>query len=615
MPKNPVKAPQHLVAENEELRARLDEAEDTLRAIRCGEVDALVVSTAQGERIFTLKSAERAFRILIEEMNEGALTLSLDGIILYCNRRLGEMLEAPLEKLIGSRFQTWVAPEGQKILQELFQRDATQTRRRQEVTLLASDGALVPAYLSINDLQIEEIEEYFCMVATDLSEHKRRELIVASEKLARELLAASNQSRQALLSLIEDQKRTETALSHSNRALTTLSEVNRALVYSRDLDELFHSICRSIIQQRGYRLAWVGYLQHDAEKSIKIMAYASDSGEFPDTIQPTWAESGQGMGPVGRAARSGMMQLCQDIANDPYYQPWREEALKHGHAASIALPLTDPNGVVFGVLALYAEETQAFTAMEIQLLEEMSEDLAFGVNILQVRHERDLALELNQQQLKQLQENLEDTVRAIAGIVELRDPYTAGHQVRVAELAVAIAKQMGLSQERRYAIHLAGTVHDLGKIQVPSEILSKPGEISDLEYNLIKTHPRAGYDILKGINFPWPIAQMVLQHHERQDGTGYPQGLKGDQILLEARILAVADVVEAMSANRPYRIGLGIETALEEISAQRGIHYDPQVVDACLTLFLEQHYSLPESSLGNQALTPIRTFHKPRGRG
>jgi len=178
----------------------------------------------------------------------------------------------------------------------------------------------------------------------------------------------------------------------------------------------------------------------------------------------------------------------------------------------------------------------------------------------------------------------------MAAIVEMRDPYTAGHQARVADLATAIAKQIGLPEEQVHGIHLAGTVHDLGKINVPAEILSKPGKITDIERSLIKIHPQAGYDILKGIDFPWPIAQMVLQHHERFDGSGYPQGLKGDQIIIEARILCVADVVEAMSSHRPYRPRLGIETAIEDITRQRGIYYDPQAVDACLALFREQGY-------------------------
>jgi len=240
---------------------------------------------------------------------------------------------------------------------------------------------------------------------------------------------------------------------------------------------------------------------------------------------------------------------------------------------------------------VYADEVNAFTPGEVSLLEEMANDLAFGVRALHTRQERDLALQQSRQHLDQLRDSLEDTVRAIANIIEIRDPYTAGHQSRVADLAVAIAKQMGLPDEQVHGIHLAGVVHDLGKIQVPAEILSKPGKISDIEHSFIKTHAQAGYDILKDIDFPWPIAQMVLQHHERLDGSGYPQGLKGKAILLEARILSVADVVEAMSSHRPYRVGLGIEAALEEITRQRGTHFDPQVVDACLALFREHGYS------------------------
>jgi HD-GYP domain-containing protein (c-di-GMP phosphodiesterase class II) len=220
----------------------------------------------------------------------------------------------------------------------------------------------------------------------------------------------------------------------------------------------------------------------------------------------------------------------------------------------------------------------------------MAGDMAFGVRSLHTRRERDAALEQNRRQLAQLQGNLEDTVRAIATIVEMRDPYTAGHQAKVADLAAAIAGQMGMPGEQAHGLHLAGVLHDLGKIQIPAEILSKPGRLNDIEYSLIKAHPQAGYDILKGIDFPWPIAQMVLQHHERLDGSGYPQELKGEAILLEARILCVADVVEAISAHRPYRAGLGVDAALEEISKNRGKLYDPQVVDACLALFREKGY-------------------------
>jgi putative two-component system response regulator len=181
-----------------------------------------------------------------------------------------------------------------------------------------------------------------------------------------------------------------------------------------------------------------------------------------------------------------------------------------------------------------------------------------------------------------LQEVLDGVIQVVAQIVESRDPYTSGHQQRVAEIACAIAEKMGFSQDRVKGIRMAGIIHDLGKISVPAEILSKPGRLNDMEFGLIKTHPRTGYDILKGIEFPWPIAEMVYQHHERMDGSGYPRGLKGKEILPEAQILGVADVVEAMASHRPYRAALGTDAALDEISRNRGVLYDSQVVDACL---------------------------------
>lgn len=193
-----------------------------------------------------------------------------------------------------------------------------------------------------------------------------------------------------------------------------------------------------------------------------------------------------------------------------------------------------------------------------------------------------------------LKQALTDAIGAIAATLEQRDPYTAGHQRRVAELAAAIAGEMGRPANEIEGIHFGGLIHDIGKISVPAEILGKPGRISDIEFGLIKAHAEAGYQIVHDIAFPWPVADMVRQHHERLDGSGYPQGLKGEQIMLEARILAVADILEAMSANRPYRPGLGQEAALAEITHQRGIQLDQVAVDACLRLFNEKGFTFTE---------------------
>ena len=186
----------------------------------------------------------------------------------------------------------------------------------------------------------------------------------------------------------------------------------------------------------------------------------------------------------------------------------------------------------------------------------------------------------------------EGTVLAMASAVESRDPYTAGHQQRVARLAQAIARTIGLPDEEIAAVYYAGLIHDLGKISVPAEILSHPGKLCNEAMSLIKKHPQTGYRVLEKVKFPWPIARIVLEHHERLDGSGYPQGLSGDQISKAARILAVADVVEAMASHRPYRPALGIDAALEEIIAKRNTLYDAEAVDACVRLFKEKDFKL-----------------------
>lgn len=186
---------------------------------------------------------------------------------------------------------------------------------------------------------------------------------------------------------------------------------------------------------------------------------------------------------------------------------------------------------------------------------------------------------------------LMEVASALRTALDIRDPYTADHQKKVVRLARAIAKEMGLPKDRLRCIEIAGNLHDIGKIRVPIEILSKSGQLSILEFEIIKTHCQVGHDIIKDIDFPWPVGEIILQHHERMDGSGYPRGLKGEEILVEAQILAVADVVEAMSSHRPYRPSLGINAALEEIEKNKGTLYMPEVVDTCLRLFREKGFN------------------------
>ncbi|MBU0651608.1 MAG: PAS domain S-box protein [Proteobacteria bacterium] len=208
--------------------------------------------------------------------------------------------------------------------------------------------------------------------------------------------------------------------------------------------------------------------------------------------------------------------------------------------------------------------------------------------------ERKRAEEQLQQTIENLRKAVNTTIQVMVSTVEARDPYTSGHQLRSADLARAIATEMGLPQDKIDAIRMAGSIHDIGKISIPAEILSKPTQLSEIEFALIKAHAQRGFEMLKDVESPWPLAEIVYQHHERMDGSGYPRNLKGDDILMEARILTVADVVEAMASHRPYRAALGIEAALTEIEKNKGILYDADAADVCLRLFREKGYELPQ---------------------
>ena len=220
------------------------------------------------------------------------------------------------------------------------------------------------------------------------------------------------------------------------------------------------------------------------------------------------------------------------------------------------------------------------------LVEKRTAELVESNKLLksEIENRKQIQLEL-EQSFANLKKVTDATIQAIALTVEKRDPYTSGHQRRVAKLTRAIAETIGLSEDQIEGTHVAASIHDIGKISLPAEILSKPIQLSEIEISLIQAHAQAGYDILKGLDFPWPIADIIIQHHERMDGSGYPRGLSGDRISIEARIIGVADVVETMSSHRPYRPSMGIEKALEEITLNSGTLYDSQVVDACLNIF------------------------------
>ncbi|MGE0080494.1 MAG: PAS domain S-box protein [Thiohalomonadaceae bacterium] len=516
----------------------------------------------------------------------------------------------------------------------------------------------------------------------------------------------------------------ERELRRLNRALRTLSRGNETLVRAQSEEQLLGDVCRVLVEVGGYRLAWVGYPQQDAARTVKPMASAGAAAGYLDSVRVSWSESDPtGNGPTGIAIRTGEPYIVRDVATGTNAASWREQAARHGFASAIALPLRSA-GTLLGALTIDAAEADAFDDAEVALLRELADDLAFGIVTLRNRRLREQAeqelqrserryhelydnaptgyvslaagdgailqanaatvrlLGFSREELlrmrmsdfgdgvdenngnaeffarfstgeavrdrevrmrrrdgssvwvslsvepvhdadgnvtecraslldisarkrmeeerarvgQQLQHALVQTIEAIALTIEKRDPYTAGHQTRVAQLAVAIGEELGLDAHRLQGLRLGAQIHDIGKIYVPAEFLNRPGQLTEPEFDIIRSHPQMGHDIVKGVDFPWPVVEMVVQHHERLDGSGYPHGLAADAILQEARIIAVADVVEAMASHRPYRAALPLQIALEEIESGKGVRYDSDVVDACLRLFREKRFSWDEPS-------------------
>jgi len=393
--------------------------------------------------------------------------------------------------------------------------------------------------------------------------------------------AGSTTGISAIAHDITPRKAAERALLRLNRRLKLLSASNQNLLYATTPEDLLARMVRAVTKVGGFQGIWIGAVDPEMQNCVRllrtcdpIVAAAFGGGEPRPIAAGT---------PVEEAILGNRTVVFADRPLHPALAPVR---------AGIALPLGGQEGVT-ACLALWAADPALLAEEEIPTLEEMAADLHFGLAGLRIKSERECGL-------RALAQAMEETVQAIATTVEMRDPYTAGHQRRVAELSAAIAGELGLPEDRVHAVRLAALIHDLGKINVPAEILTRPGHLSDIEFTLIKAHPTSGYEIVKNIEFPWPIAEAMLQHHERLDGSGYPDGLKGDAIILEARIIGAADLVEAMSSHRPYRAGFGIDAALDELAKGRGTLFDADVVDACLRVFRDKGFQFSQPWGGNR---------------
>jgi len=379
---------------------------------------------------------------------------------------------------------------------------------------------------------------------------------------------------------ITERKRTEEQIHRQSKLLAAINRIFYETL-TADSEETVANTCLKVAQEiTDSKFGFIGEITPEGFfTTIALSDPGWEACRIPETQANVLIKDMVIRGIWGQV----LLKEQSLIVNDPVSYPDRV-GIPEGHpplTSFLGVPLKDQNKVI-GMIAM-ANCGSGYTADHQQDMEALS--VAFVEAIRRKQGEVEL-----QRTLKSLRKAVGATIQVMVSAVEVRDPYTAGHQIRSADLARNIAKEMGLPQEKIDGIRMAGSIHDIGKLSIPAEILSKPTRLTEIEFSLIKEHSRSGYEILKDVESPWPLAEIVYQHHERMDGSGYPRNLKGDDILMEARIMAVADVVESMASHRPYRAGLGIDAALEEISKNRDILYDPKVSDACLRLFQEKGY-------------------------
>ena len=411
-------------------------------------------------------------------------------------------------------------------------------------------------------------------------------------------LEKSERSRGALLSALEDQKRIQIARDRLLRCQITLNRATLALGALTELPAILrtlHDEVRTLLDADGFFVS-----RYHKDTQLITALFAIDEGGERDvsTFPPIpLAPEGRGMqSQVLRTAKpfnvpdwiegEHRMQTVHHIAADGTFTPPPPETERDGCTKSALLVPLMFRGEPIGVLQAQSNRLNAYSDEDVDLLSGLA-------NVAAISIQNALLIAKAEHAAGELRLSLEGTLRAVSRASETRDPYTAGHQHRVTDLALAIARELGLSDSGCEALRAGGLTHDIGKLGIPAEILSKPGTLAPIELALIREHPQTAYDILADVPFPGPVAEIVLQHHERLDGSGYPRGLTGEQTLREARILAIADVVEAMASHRPYRPARGIDAALSEIEQGAGRLYDPEAVQACIHLFRDKGYALP----------------------
>jgi len=514
------------------------------------ELVAQIIATALQRKkyVMSIRESENYYRAIFENTGAATLIIDKDLTITNVNEEGQKLLGYTREELIGKKWTDFIPDSKVATMQEYHNKRLLN---------------LVAVPLKYQTQLVDRHGNY-------------RDGLVAVD-----IISGTNRSVVNFIDFTE--------FNRLDRALKALSGVNMAMVQAEREEDLVRNVCQKLVETTGYSLAWAGFLQEDQQQTVKIIASAGKEDGYLAKLNISLQDPVRGNGPAATAIRTGQQVILQDFRKDDSIRPWLTDALRHGFKSGMAIPLMADNKA-FGVLCVYSGETDRFDSEEEILILEMANDLAYATMSLRNRTEKMQTAEELKKSLTQMRHILMQFVTSLGNTTDIRDPYTAGHQRKVALLAAAIAAEMGLSKDQIEGISVMGNLHDVGKIYVPIEILNRSGKLSEIEFALIKAHSQAGYDIVRDIEFPWPVAAVILQHHERMDGSGYPRGLTGEDILVEARILGVADVVEAMASHRPYRPALGIEIAMEEISQNSGILYDPAVVNACLKLLREKNF-------------------------
>jgi len=367
-----------------------------------------------------------------------------------------------------------------------------------------------------------------------------------------------------------------------------LQNINKLIFQEKKDSKLFSKICREIINIDNYQFVWIGLInKNETDKAAEIepIAYSGSNDYKRDFLDCLVKDINSNnmlfLSSVGTkkfiVTRNKKLKIIKtDIA--------KEQMMKNDFSSSILIPLRH-NDCIIGLINIFSNKENSFGKHENNILLKVA--LIFSKDIQELKLETQLKTAL-----EQLQRALYETIDAITLMSEIKDPYTSGHQKKVAIIASTIAAELGLPKDAIDGIYIAGLLHDVGKISIPNDILAKPGKLNEGEFIIIKNHPVIGQHILENIEFPWPIADIVNQHHERIDGSGYPNGITGEKMSVGARILAVADVVEAMTAHRPYRPALGLKKAISEIEKNKGLLYDNEIVEACIKIFKEKKISL-----------------------